>query len=277
MTSSNQPERRSLLATAKQPSYKKSDKSVEEGKCTETLFQYLGYFMMFVGFAPLFIGQFVDNFKIAASAAMGVAIFSACLSLVMYKLGRTNSWPKPIDVMFFILFGIQTIVVFAKPESNDFWRFWGGAYFNFCAAFLIVVLWVLGKPFTKPYVEDMYGLVAATHPFSKHAIRIGTTIWLITFFLIGLLSLPGGISQASGNPSDAALAAATIGTPILFVSALVASFVGLPWYLHAYQGKIFERKQNEVLEWNAKHPDEKFAKAFEEQRAEGEADVTDVP
>lgn len=264
--------RPSVSKPAHQKSYRNVDESGEEVKgFSEYVFEALHHIMMFLSFVPIFIGQFIEDFQIAAAAALGVVVFNTLLSFMMYKLGKTKSWPKPLDICFFVLFGIQTIVVFAYPESGDFWRFWGGAYFNLTAFLFLSVMWCFGKPFTKTFAEDEYGKIGVTHPVCKWAVKITCGVWVAAFGIMGCLSLPAGVAQQRGTPSTDLLAIFTYGSVVVTVLALSISFMLLPWYMEKYEDKIMDKHMDEILEWNAKHPDEDWAIEFEKAMAEEKA------
>ena len=264
--------RPSVSKPAHQKSYRNVDESGEEVKgFSEYMFEALHHFMMFSSYIPLFLGQFIEDFQIAAAASLGVVVFNALLSFMMYKLGKTQSWPKPLDICFFVLFGIMVIVVFAYPASADFWRFWQGVYFNFASFLFLSVMWCFGMPFTETYVEDEYGKIGVTHPVCQWGIAINCGVWVASFFTLGCLSLPAGIAQQLGKPSTDLLAISTYGTIVVMVSALSFSFMLFPWCMEKYEDKIFHKFMDEILEWNAKHPDEDWAIEFEKAMAEEKA------
>jgi len=259
---------RTSVKMARRPSYKATSNSsnngnsTSEGGCSETLYKYLGYLMMYFSFVPMFIAMFVGNMRIAATLAMGIAVLNNLFAFFMYKMGKTRSWPKPLDVIFFILFLVQTIAVWVKPDSNDFWRFWGGVYFNLLQALLVAIFWYFGNPFTKSYAEDDYGIIGATHPMVMFGIRCSTGAWVTAFFLSGVLCIPSGIYNQLGNVDNAvsAMKLGAIGSTVVIVSALVFSFSCLPWYMNKYEDAIFDRYETEIMEWKDAHPDEELAK-----------------
>lgn len=128
MTGNIVSKRRSSVKMAKEPSYKvvrstdeDDDSNDEEGSdsFSETVFKILDQLMGILEFVPLLLLLFVPDFKIAVTAAMGVAIFNNCFSYFMYKMGKTRSWPKVLDLMFLILFVAMTVSIWTKPETID--------------------------------------------------------------------------------------------------------------------------------------------------------------
>mmetsp|Transcript_66721 Transcript_66721/g.74750 ORF Transcript_66721/g.74750 Transcript_66721/m.74750 type:complete len:308 (-) Transcript_66721:124-1047(-) len=272
MTGNIVSKRRSSVKMAKRQSYKvqsaEEDGSDKEGggSSSEKFFQILGMLMFGLSFVPIVLGFAVSDFKIAVTAGMVVAIFNMCFSYFMYKKGKTRSWPKILDICLLVINFIQTVTIWTNPETADFWRFWSGSIVSFFQCIFLAIAWVFGYPFTKTYVEDEYGLIGSTFPFLKFAIRVGTSTWVVAFFVGGLISLPGGILQATGKtPSDEYFRNIGFVSYVPFILAILICFVGLPWYLHLYEAKIFKKYETEIMAWYVKYPDEKFTKMYEEE------------
>jgi len=289
MTGNIVSKRRSSVKMAKEPSYtvvRSADdgSNDEEGSdsFSETFFQILGLFMFGLSFVPIVLGFAISDFKIAATAGMGVALFNMCFSYFMYKMGKTRSWPKILDIMLLVIFFIQTVTIWTKPDTADFWKFWGGPIVMFFECFFLALTWVFGYPFTKTYMEDEYGLIGATHPFCQLGTRVSTGTWVAAFFVSGVIGLPGGILHATGEtPSQEFFRTIMLVGLIPFILAVLISFVGLPWYMAMNEEAIFQKYHQEIMAWYAKYPDEKFTKMYEEEmekekeNAFGDSDAQD--
>jgi len=238
--------------------------------------------MFGLSFVPIVLGYFISDFRIAVTAAMGFALCNMCFSYFMYKMGKTRSWPKILDICLLVITFIETVTIWTAPESADFWKFWGGSIVNFFQCFFLALTWVFGYPFTKTYLEDEYGLIGSTFPFCQFAIRVGTGTWVAAFFVGGLIGLPGGILQAAGEtPSQEFFTMMGWIVFIPFILAILICFVGLPWYLDKYDEAITKKYEKEIMVWYAKYPDEKFTKMYEEEmemekeNAVGDSDAQD--
>jgi len=288
MTGNIVSKRRSSVKMAKRQSYKvqsaEEDGSDKEGggSSSEKFFQILGMLMFGLSFVPIVLGFAISDFKIAVTAGMGVALFNMCFSYFMYKMGKTRSWPKILDICLLVITFIQTVTIWTNPETADFWRFWSGSIVSFFQCFFLALTWVFGYPFTKTYMEDEYGLIGSTFPYCQFAIRVGTGTWVAAFFVGGLIGLPGGILQAVGEtPSEEFFRMIMLIGLVPFILALLICFVGLPWYLDKYDEAIFKKYSKEIMVWYAKYPDEKFTKMYEEEmemekaNAVGDSDAQD--
>lgn len=263
--------RGSTASLAKQPSYKVKDDAGghgEDNKCNELIFKLLAHIMFVLAFSPIFIGLFIADKRIALTGAMVASLFSNIYAFVLYKLGRTVSWPKPLDLILFTLFLAQTLCIWIWPEGLNFWLMWAATIFGFGMAFGVAFVWfILGLPFTRPFVEDEYGKIGATHPFCRFEIRVTCTVFLVAFSIIGVLGLPVGITQSLGKPSETAMMVASIGEGVVLLSAFVISFPGLDRFMKKYEADIFEKYKVEIMEWMEKYPDEKFTIMAKEEMA----------
>merc|ERR1712238_328186 len=233
-------------------------------------------------FVPLILLLFVPDLTIAVTAALGVAIFNNCFSYFMYKMGKTRSWPKILDLMFLVLFFAMTVSIWTKPETIDFWWYWNGPISSFFTFFFVVVAWAFGYPFAKTFMEDEYGIIGSTHPFCQFCTRVATGTWAAVFFITGVIGLPGGILQAIGKtPSWEFFSMMGWISCIPFILGMLISYVGLPWYINKYEDKIFEKHETEIMAWMVKYPDEKFTKMYEEdmeaekEKADSNSDAQD--
>eukprot|EP00588_Corethron_pennatum_P025490 CAMPEP_0194323484 /NCGR_PEP_ID=MMETSP0171-20130528/25777_1 /TAXON_ID=218684 /ORGANISM="Corethron pennatum, Strain L29A3" /LENGTH=293 /DNA_ID=CAMNT_0039082143 /DNA_START=66 /DNA_END=947 /DNA_ORIENTATION=+ len=263
---------RTSITSARQSSYIKATSNDEdnndtsEGGCMDTLYMCLGSFFNFFSLVTMIIPMLVPDMQIAAALSLGIVVFNNLFGFFMYKIGKTRSWPKPLDVILFILFLVQAISVWFMPKSEFFWRFWGGSYFGFLLWLFSAIFWYFGSPIMKPLTEDMYGIIGATHPTAMFGIRWTTGVFMTASFLQGVLFLPTGIQFQLGNYEKAwsLMIWGAIGGPVAVVLAIVFSLYGLPWYMDKYKFSIFDRYKTEITEWNEAHPDELFAKLAEE-------------
>lgn len=264
----------SRASLAKQPSYRNKGGDDDEGSRTiELVFKVLVILLTIISFAPLVLGLLIPDKRVAATVATVTALFGNAFGYALYRLGRTVSWPKPLDIITLVIFLVETIWLWAYPESNDFWQAWFMSVLGFAQAAGVAFSWfVLGVPLARPFVEDQYGRVGATHPFCRFAVRIASGVYFAAFVALGVLGLPLGLAWAAGRDRATAALVATIGTYVVLAVAYVLSFPALSWYMEKNEQKIFEKYEDEVMEWMERYPDEELTKLALEK-----AEATEQP
>ena len=124
----------------------------------------------------------------------------------------------------------------------------------------MAVTWAFGKPFIKNYVEDNVGIEGATHPTVMHMIKRLTTMWLVAFTLMTLVSLVPAVMQLQGSPNSTAFMVCNIITYIILAVCLTVAFWLYPDYFEKHQDEFTDMYKKEIEEWDKEHPDHEFAK-----------------
>jgi len=83
-------------------------------------------------------------------------------------MGRTASWPKTLDIIFIVLFGILTILAWTLPENRDTIKYFANVIINGGLALGVAITWMAGHPFIRSYIEDNVGIEGSTYPVVKH-------------------------------------------------------------------------------------------------------------
>ena len=110
------------------------------------------------------------------------------------------------------------------PNDRENIKYLSGVIINGGIAFGVAVTWAFGKPFIKNYVEDNVGIEGATHPTVVHMIKRLTTMWLVAFTLMTLVSLVPAVMQLQGSPNSTAFMVCNIITWIILAVCLTVAF-----------------------------------------------------
>ena len=110
------------------------------------------------------------------------------------------------------------------PNDRENIKYLSGVIINGGIALGVAVTWAFGKPFIKNYVEDNVGIEGATHPTVMHMIKRLTTMWLVAFTLMTLVSLVPAVMQLQGSPNSTAFMVCNIITWIILAVCLTVAF-----------------------------------------------------
>jgi len=213
----------------------------------------LWVFLALLSFSPL--TAFSDDVRSSSIISLCLNISSFLVTLILYKLGIKQFWPRYLDIMLFPLTLIRLIVVLADPDTEVFSDEAGNAYNFLGVSFLMGIFWLSGRPLTYPYEVDSYGLVGATHPIRKFKTIVDSGSFLVLFFLAGIFNLPAAIN---GNESDSLSSAQIIPLALILPAEILS-----PLFVHFFEAKLVERYNSQIVDWNAEHPDEELVKRFE--------------
>jgi hypothetical protein len=131
--------------------------AVEQGECKSNnttvdtpVLDVLVQIASYPSILPVIPFLFLSNYvKIGFLLTFIIAGICMALSLVLYKLNKTKSPFKTLDVIFFIIGGALTIATWTFPETNDLFKNCNGIITNSCLAVGVGVTWLLGHPFVK--------------------------------------------------------------------------------------------------------------------------------
>lgn len=98
------------------------------------------------------------------------------------------------------------------PNNRENIKYLSGVIINGGIAFGVAVTWAFGKPFIKNYVEDNVDIEGAT------------TMWLVAFTLMTLVSLVPAVMQLQGSPNSTAFMACNVITYIILAVCLTVAF-----------------------------------------------------
>lgn len=146
------------------------------------------------------------------------------------------------------------------PNDRENIKYLSGVIINGGIALGVAVTWAFGKPFIKNYVEDNVGIEGATHPTVMHMIKRLTTMWLVAFTLMTLVSLVPAVMQLQGSPNSTAFMVCNIITWIILAVCLTVAFWLYPEYFEKHQDEFTNMYKKEIEEWDKEHPDHEFAK-----------------
>lgn len=214
-----------------------------------------------LGWAPLIITFIVqDNFKIMFLSAFVVGCFNLFfVTVILYKWNKTRSWPKTLDVIFVVVFGVLTLVTWIFPDTVDFFKNFAGLIINVSLAASVAVTWLFGYPFIKTIIADEVDPIALTHPLVKLMIQIQTGLWLGIFTVCALISIPGGVIYLKGGDTKLAFLVGTIVSSIVTVVGLIFSMWLFPAYFFAHPEKFDGPYEKEIDEWMEEHPDHEYS------------------
>ena len=209
--------------------------------------------MQFLGWVPLILLFTIGDTQLAFTIAFGVVCLNLALSLVYHKMGKTRSWPRILDIIFFCLFGSLTIMVWALPEDVGTIKIYTDVIIFGGMSLGMLLTKIIGKPFIKSFIEDEYDDVSISHPLVQHIIKRLTVLGIVAFGLMGLISL---IPALNGEGNIICL---------VIVYAILVSFLLTAWFWYpAYAEKHAEEictkyYPEETEEWEKAHPDHEFS------------------
>ena len=199
--------------------------------------------------APLWCFLFIDNATYAYTAAFGVAAFDMlCLTYIQHKMGKIQEWPKPLDLIFLCVFGLLTILAWIYQESVETIELYSGTAINAFLAIGFFVSWLLGRPVVRGYQVEKLGEEKASHPVMVHMASRMSVMFTIAFSSAALIS-------AIWPESDWAMLICnlTVG------GALLTAYHFYPAYVKNNTDEIAALYEDEIAEWEAKHPEINFA------------------
>ena len=174
-------------------------------------------------------------------------------------MGKTASWPKTLDIIFIVLFGILTILAWTLPENRDTIKYFANVIINGGLALGVAITWMAGHPFIRSYIEDNVGVEGSTYPVVKHMVTRLTSMWLLAFTVMALVSLPPAIMYVQGNPSTTAFNVCNIISYIILGCCLTIAFWLYPAYFEKHQEDIAKNYEEEIAEWEKEHPNHEFS------------------
>lgn len=257
--------------SSKMPQRNKSYTTVDENgntKIADMVLSALHTFASISTWLPLIIMFCLPgDFKLAVVISTAIAAFNLFIvNLILYKWNKTRSWPKTLDVIFFLVFLTMTIAVWAFPQTSDFFRFFSGAIIFAFNSIGVIIAWLFGHPFIKQFFADEIDPIALTHPMTILFIRFLTGMWLGIFIACTIISLPAGIINLKhgDEAAETALMVAYILPIILSVSGIIFGNFIFPAYYFANMEKFAGPYEQEIEEWMVKNPDHEYTKNYED-------------
>ncbi len=199
--------------------------------------------------APLWCFWLIGNVTYAYTAAFVVVVLSFCLTFVQKRMGELTTFPKPLDVIFVVVFGSLTFLSWAYPNNVDTIERYSGSALNGGLALGFLVSWSFGKPVVRGYQVDKLGEEKASHPVLQHIAS-----WLSLMFTAAFASV--AIIGAIFYGSDWAL----LFSNLILAGAFLTAYRFLPAYVKDHTEEIASLYRNEIDEWESKYPETSFEK-----------------
>lgn len=204
-------------------------------------------FVQLMDYAWIWCLLLIDNKTYAFTAAFGVGVFNVFLHYTQYKMGKTLHWPKPLDIIFAGVFGCLSILSWAHLEDPETLLLYLGPAINSGVALGFIVFWLLGRPVVTGYQVDMIGEAKASHPVMVH-----TASQLSVMFTIAFSS--AAVFGAIWPESDWAVLICNVVTGL----AMLTAYKIYPAYVKNHVNEIAALYEDEIAEWEAKHPELNF-------------------
>lgn len=207
------------------------------------------FFLKMMEWAPLWCFLLIDNVTYAYTAAFGVAAFDMMfLTYVQRKIGKITEWPKPLDVIFLFVFGLLTILTWIYQESVETIELYSGTALNTGLAAGFFISWLLGRPVVRGYQVDKLGEEKASHPVLVHMASRMSVMFTIAFSSAAVIS-------AIWPESDWTFLICNL----LVGGALLTAYKFYPAWVKNHTEEIAALYEDEIAEWEAKHPELNFA------------------
>ena len=207
----------------------------------------LNFFAKMIEWAPLLCFLLIDNATYAYTAAFGVVVFQVFVSYVQHKRGEFLEWPKPLEIIFVVVFGLLTTLAWIYQESVETIEEYSGPAINAGLALGFFVSWLLSRPVVRGYQVDKLGEERASHPILVHMAS-----WLSVMFTVVFSSI--AVIGALWPEGDWTFLICNLAVGGAFLTA----YKIYPAYVKNHTEEMAALYADEIAEWEAKHPELNF-------------------
>ena len=152
-----------------------------------------------------------------------------------------------MDAIFLSVFGLLTILAWIYQENVETIELYSGTALNTGLALGFFISWLLGRPVVSGYQADEVGVEKASHPVMVHMASRMSVMFTIAFSAAAVIS-------AIWPESDWAILICNIAVG----GALLTAYKFYPSYVKNHTEEIAALYEDEIVEWEAKHPELNF-------------------
>ena len=225
-----------------------------------------------LGWVPLIVGLSITDYRIAVTAAFGMALVTIAYDYTWFRMGKTKVFPTTLSCIFAVMFGALTGLMWADDERSDDYLAWSGVMTNGGIVLGIGVAWAFGHPFVLDYMIDRFPEKRTlTHPLMRHIIRVMTLGWMAVFLGMLLISLVGGLAPSAWAESRLFVLAFQFPGFMTFV-ILTIGFIFNAWYPSHFMRnweKLEVVYEKACMEWYEKNPDHEWSKKMADALEDG--------